>query len=252
MAEPTLDASLDAGAPDPALHLKKRARRRLVGAIALALLGVIVLPLVMDREPPPAGPDIQVRIPSQEPVPAAAPGQNKPIGKPVAAPTQAAPKPALEAPATEQPAKPLDAASTAPEKSEPKPVATKPEDARADKAKPAADRARAEAALAGAAPTAPAPASAAATPPSKSDGEKWIVQLGAYQNAGNVNTLIAKLKEMRIPAYTEKFESPQGLRTRVRAGPFASREAAANAQERIKKILAVSGQLAPATADKTQ
>jgi hypothetical protein len=33
-----------------------------------------------------------------------------------------------------------------------------------------------------------------------------------------------------VPAYTEKFESPQGQRTRVRAGPFPSQEAAEKAR----------------------
>ncbi len=48
------------------MALKKRARRRLVGAAALALLAAIVLPIVMDHEPRPANQDIQVRIPSQD------------------------------------------------------------------------------------------------------------------------------------------------------------------------------------------
>jgi DedD protein len=52
--------------PDADLQLKKRARRRLVGAVALALFAVIILPMVMDREPRPLSQDIQVRIPSQD------------------------------------------------------------------------------------------------------------------------------------------------------------------------------------------
>ena len=36
---------------DGQLELKKRARRRLVGAAALALLAAVVLPMVMDHEP---------------------------------------------------------------------------------------------------------------------------------------------------------------------------------------------------------
>ena len=50
---------------DAQTDLKKRARRRLVGAAALALLAVIVLPMIMDPEPKPVGEDIQVRIPSE-------------------------------------------------------------------------------------------------------------------------------------------------------------------------------------------
>ena len=51
---------------DDSLELKKRARRRLVGAIALALLAIVVLPMVMDSEPRPASQDVQIRIPSQD------------------------------------------------------------------------------------------------------------------------------------------------------------------------------------------
>ncbi len=74
-----------------------------------------------------------------------------------------------------------------------------------------------------------------------------MVQLGAYQSSGNVAVLLAKLKEIRMPAYTEKFDSPQGPRTRVRAGPFASKEAALAAQKRIK-IINVEGPVAPMSA----
>ena len=40
---------------DAQTDLKKRARRRLVGAAALALFAVIVLPMIMDPEPKPVG-----------------------------------------------------------------------------------------------------------------------------------------------------------------------------------------------------
>jgi DedD protein len=59
-----------------------------------------------------------------------------------------------------------------------------------------------------------------------------------------VKLLLTKVKELGLPAYTEKVETPQGPRTRVRAGPFPSREAATKAQERIK-IIGVSGPVAP-------
>ena len=48
--------------------LKRRGRRRLVGAIALVLLAVIVLPMVFD-EPPPAAPPVSVRIPGEDDTP---------------------------------------------------------------------------------------------------------------------------------------------------------------------------------------
>jgi DedD protein len=71
-----------------------------------------------------------------------------------------------------------------------------------------------------------------------------VVQLGAYKEAGNVKLLLSKLKGVGVPAYTEKYESAQGPRTRVRAGPFASQEAAEKARSRIR-IIGVDGPVAP-------
>jgi DedD protein len=53
---------------DAQLELKKRARRRLVGAAALAVLAAVVLPMVMDQAPKQQAPvqDIQIRIPAQD------------------------------------------------------------------------------------------------------------------------------------------------------------------------------------------
>ncbi|MDA8258173.1 MAG: SPOR domain-containing protein [Betaproteobacteria bacterium] len=189
--------------PDADLQLKKRARRRLVGAVALALLAVIVLPMVMDREPRPASQDIQVRIPSQD-----GPGFAAKVlpGKPVSTP--------LPAPEPKVVAEPVPAPTA-----EPKPAAEPAKTSAPDK--PAAD-------------ARPAPEAAG----------QWVVQLGAYKEAGNVKLLLAKLKEVGVPAYTEKFESPQGPRTRVRAGPFASQDAAEKARSRIK-IVGVDGPVAP-------
>src|SRR5512145_2914918 len=114
---------------DEQTELKKRARRRLVGASALVLLAAVVLPMVMDHEPRPVNQDIQVRIPSQDggnagfaskilpakpaatPLPPVAAVEPKPEAKPESKP-EAAPKPAekpVEAtPAEKTAAKPVD------------------------------------------------------------------------------------------------------------------------------------------------
>lgn len=194
---------------DPAVDLKKRARRRLVGAIALALLAVIVLPIVMDSEPKPTGQDIQIRIPSQsDDSLAALPGH------PVAVPS-----PPKE---TEANPVPPPVADT-PGKSETKPLPPPTPKATAEKPNAASaattEAARAEAVLEG-----------------KKLTEEWVVNLGAYQNAANVKILMAKLKEMDLPSYSEKFDAQQGTRIRVRAGPFKSHEAADKARLKIKKI----------------
>src|SRR3954467_3095096 len=68
--------------------LKRRGRRRLVGALALVLLAVIVLPMVFDPEPRRSAPPVSVRIP----------GEDDSAFKPMLAPRPPAPK-ALEKPA---------------------------------------------------------------------------------------------------------------------------------------------------------
>lgn len=219
------------------LQLKKRARRRLVGALALALFAVIVLPMVMDREPRPLSQDIQVRIPSEDgtgfaakllPAKPAATPMPAPEPKPAAeqkAEVKAKPEPALaaptEAPVAEKPAVQAPAAPAAKSAQKPATPENKPEAVEKPASKKSVD----------------------AKPAADASGQ-WVIQLGAYKEAGNVRVLLAKLKGIGVPAYTEKMESPQGMRTRVRAGPFATKDAADNARARLK-IIGVDGPVAP-------
>jgi DedD protein len=211
--------------------------------------------MVMDHEPRVPAQEIQVRIPSQDGggiVSRVLPGKGATALPPLADSQQAAqpaaaakaePKPEAKAetkPESKAEAKVEPKAETRPEskaeakpeaKSEPKaPPPAKPEAKPAAKAaEPKKDEsARAAAALGG--------QGAAA--------EQWVVQLGAYKEEGNVKLLQKKLKEMGVPSYTESFDSPQGQRTRVRAGPFATKEAAEKAQAKAKSI-GVTGAVAP-------
>jgi DedD protein len=49
--------------------LKRRGRRRLVGAVALVLLAVIVLPMVFDPDPRGTAPAVPVQIPAEDETP---------------------------------------------------------------------------------------------------------------------------------------------------------------------------------------
>src|SRR5260221_14107108 len=51
---------------DDANLLKRRARRRLIGAIALVVLIVVVLPVVLDQQPRSVPQALTVQIPSQD------------------------------------------------------------------------------------------------------------------------------------------------------------------------------------------
>jgi cell division septation protein DedD len=119
--------------------LKRRGRRRLVGAVALVLAAVIVLPMVFDPEPRGTGSTVNVRIPGEDETPFA---------------------PKLPAKKTEE----------------------------------------------------------------------FVVQVGAFANPQPV---LAKLDSAKIPHYAEKIQSNL---TRVRAGPFTTREAAQKAHEQLKAL----------------
>jgi len=177
-----------------------------VGAVALVLLAVIVLPMVFDAEPRRNLPPVSVRIPGENDS-TFTPQPPKPA--PEAPTAKAAPDPKQALPANPAP----DAKPPAPAKpaSEPeKPGEPKVAGKKAPAAKPApSERARAEAALAGA---------------------QYIVPVGAFANADGV---VAKLAAAKIPHYTE---AAPGNLTRVRAGPFDTKEAAEKATERLKAI----------------
>ena len=57
------------------INIKSRARRRLIGAIALALAVVVILPMVLDSEPKITGQDIDLRIPAPDKVGEFVPGE---------------------------------------------------------------------------------------------------------------------------------------------------------------------------------
>ena len=169
--------------------LKRRGRRRLVGAVALVLLAVIVLPMVFDPEPRRPAPPVSVRIP----------GEDDSAFAPKLAPKAAPKSVSRSAPVPAPP----------PEKTveEKKPPESKPEPTAAE-----SERARAEAALANA---------------------QYFVQVGAFADA---DAITKKLAEAKLPYYTQMLATAKGAVTRIRAGPFASKDAAEKARETLKSL----------------
>lgn len=201
--------------------LKRRGRRRLVGAIALVLAAVIVLPMVFEPDPRGSAPPVSVRIPDEDETGFAP----KVTPKASATQEQKAPeKASVKSPDKGVEPAPQKAAEKAPESVPEKPapkvemVVTKGSDGPAAKAAvepkraDAAEKMRAEAALA---------------------GEQFMVPAGAYVDPAGV---VEKLNAAKIPYYTEPIATKQGTVTRVRAGPFASRDAAEKAMEQLKGL----------------
>ena len=67
---------------DDELNLRRKARRRLIGAIALTLAVVVILPMVLDSEPKSTGSNIDLSIPDPDKAGAFVPGVAVPEVKP--------------------------------------------------------------------------------------------------------------------------------------------------------------------------
>lgn len=234
--------------------LRRRARRRLVGAIAMVLAAVIILPMVLDAPPETVSDDIAIQIP----------GQSTPFEPRF---TEAARVPELPAlPEGSEgsealPAAPGEAAAIAVDPRVPASIATitplpgsKPEPAPRPEPAPAPSR---PAPAAGAAAPAPAPAPA---PRNNADAEaaralallqgqapaqaasvaqsssRYAVQVVAVRSRSGANDLLARLKGAGLSAYIETIKTPDGEVHRVRLGPYASRSQAEAAQARLQGI----------------
>ena len=197
---------------EEALQLKRRARRRLVGAIALVTFVVIILPLILDKEPGPAGPPLDVQIPKQE----SGGFTSRAVPSAPQMPAAPAPEKKTEAPAVK--AEPL------PAKAEPSPVKAEPLPARAE---PAVAHKAAKA------PAPPADKAGQERAPAALGDQAWVVTLDSFSNATNVKQLRTKLSAAGVKSYTEPVKTSKGELTRVRAGPFASREAAEKARAKL-------------------
>lgn len=98
--------------------------------------------------------------------------------------------------------------------------------------KHAAQKAAAAAALLGAQAKS-APASAAA--PAAAEKGRYVIQIGAYADAGSVRSARASATLLGVHTYVEQVSTQAGPRTRVRVGPFTSRADADAAAGKLKR-----------------
>lgn len=209
-----------ANGPSPTveeIQLRKRARRRLVGAITLVALMVTVLPMVLDDEPKPVGQDIAINIPSQQsndfPLKAVEPPVQHPapVAQPQPAPVQ---QEAHVVPVTPVPVPKVTEAK-------PEPVAPKKQEKPVEKPKAAAEKPKEDKPVTKAVET-------------QHGGGSYVVMLGAFLSEANAKQRQAKLKELGVKYYLEKIKSPAGEKTGVRAGPYSSRQEAERALAKLK------------------
>lgn len=213
-------------APTSEDDLKRRARRRLIGAVALTLAAVIVLPLLLEDEPPPAG-QLEVHMPPVVELPKAGNAPITPIAPPSAptAPTgtaSAAP-PVSRLAGADKPAPPV--ASPQPE-SKKYPATNAPEKSVSNLA--SVDKPK------------PGPVEKFQPLIAKPAASGFVVQLGAFSHADKAVELKNRVENLGLASYTDR----SGALTRLRVGPFSSREAAIEAAQRLSEN-GVQGQVMP-------
>lgn len=188
---------------DEQLQLKKRARRRLIGAITLVTLMVVVLPMLLDGEPKPVSQDINIQITAQN-------------GGSFASRVIPVPEKTSTAEAAVRPQQTETAAPPPPPA--PKPGADKEPAKTAGQEKP----------------------EKIATAENKSTAESksgaYVVQLAAFARKDNAKQLQQKLSASGIRSYTEVLKTAHGEKIRVRAGPYESRDAAEKVLDQIKAL----------------
>ena len=214
----------DAGdAEGSAQQARVRARHRLMGAVILVTVGVIGFPLIFETQPRPIPVDIAIEIPRKEGVPPLVMPQSRVVSP---APPVAASAPVAIIPVAPASTPPRTPASTDALKFEPATVAlTRPAPPAAAAAAAAAEAARAQALLDGKAATSPATAKAAS---------RFVVQVGAFAENTAAHETRVKVEKLGLKTYAQVADTDAGKRIRVRVGPFASKEEASQAKDRLK------------------
>ena len=200
------------------LNLKKRARRRLVGAIALVLLMIIVLPMILkDRAATSPQDKVSISLPEdQQTITPTAPSDFDSNVVPAEPATQALPttetatEPTRKSSAESQP----ESNEPVVRKTDPVASASKPEKLAPPKEVQPKDAAK---------PTVETP-------------HHFYVQVGVFSDEGNVKQLQGKLSDLGYKSQTEKIDTAKGKKIRLRTQLFKDRNEAAIALENIKDV----------------
>jgi DedD protein len=233
-------------AADGVAEARTRARRRLIGAVVLVAVGIIGFPLVFETQPRPIPVDIPIEIPRKDAAPPLAMPPARAASAMAAVPDPVSPQadgvitesdagrevvlpPAASAPTARSATEPLVPATEdrapvqqATEKPTDKP-AEKPAEQSADKPRTATsdDGSRARALLEGKEPVG-------------ADASRFIVQIGAFADAGAARDVRDKIERLGLKTYTQVAQTAGGSRIRVRMGPFATRDDADKALAKAK------------------
>jgi DedD protein len=200
-------------------QLKRQARRRLIGAVALTTAIVVILPMVLENEPKPIGQDIELRIPDKDKVGAFVPKIDLPPASALLASSSVSASDVASVPAVANqpisqvavtPATTVMGSGNSPVLQPAKAMTTEPVK-KTEQAKQT-DTTHAE------------------------QGQSipkagLALQIGAFSNADTAHTWQKNLIQQGFKAYTEKVDN----KLRVRIGPYSSREAATKARHKLEE-----------------
>ena len=219
------------------IQFKKRARRRLVGAIALVLLMIVLLPmLIEDKVAQAPKEDVVISIPSQdnqlpdsqlqakpepEPIKQVEPVQNIP------APAPAVNTPSLENKTPETPApvnqsKPAEPPAPVVEN---KPAPLVQQDVQTPKKEEAKPK-----------PVEPVIKVEDKPKTDTANTARFSVQIGVFSDPENVKKMQAQLSDKGLKSHSELIDTSKGKKTRLRVGPYASKKEAEAALLKVKAL----------------
>jgi len=214
---------------DEELHFKKRARRRLVGAVALVFLMVIILPMILeDREKSPPQGGVEIIMPSQKGSDLAALGGGISVRDKALSVDVAEEEPVkgqlVEFPTTET----LETVTINPnpkvaekkkvEKFSVKKAPKKPAKPVEIKNKTVENK----------------PVTIAVVKNLNHATGKFYVQIGVFTEITNMGKLQSQLHDLGYQSVMEKVTTDKGVKTRLRTETFVGRNEAAIALENIK------------------
>lgn len=243
-------------APDSAEQLRRRANQRLLGASILLVVAIIAVPMFLEREPPPLPDNVDVRIPPVEggkfepkfpdgkkvaDKPAEITAITEPTGAQAGSPATAAPTaPAAAVSPAASVAPPVSAVTAAAPSTGAPGIATKTTERPADKATekpapkaatPAAPAAPAE--KSAAKPAATTSSAAADTATAERKPGQLVVQIIAVRDPATAKATFDRARGLKFPVYTEKIDVANGIVTRVRVGPYNTKQQAEAARAKL-------------------
>lgn len=214
---------------------KKRARRRLIGAIVMVLAVIIGLPMVLDSEPQVINKNIAIKIPTRDETAissdakeeAAQPDTSEQFSKSTFFDESTATT--TKSIANRNTVLPSTLAISNLKKESP---------VRSDK-----ESAKALAILNGSDTGVNSDATASAKTATKIS-PRVVIQVGAFATQEKVDELRRKLSSAGIKSYTQKVATGSGNKIRVRIGPFDDKESADKVKNKLDK-LGLTGKLVP-------